>query len=107
MEFFQDDIFVDTRKPEPSTTSSEWFSGVTREPSLISLRPEGMPLLSQAPVEEKVQKYSFDPNREEEFSKEKFMRKFGETLSAQSEQEGQVLAQDKMQGADSSEWDNY
>lgn len=131
MEFFQDDVFPDTRSREAVETASEWFSGVTREPIMVSLRPEGMPLLSEAPVEEKVQKYTFDPNKKDDFSKEKvytfffpfhsclwkqkklisfsskkFLQKFGETLSTQSEASDQVLVQDKMQGADASEWED-
>lgn len=42
-ELFQDDLFPDTRVTwEPTLSSEEWFSGVTRLPKLVSLRPPGM-----------------------------------------------------------------
>jgi hypothetical protein len=49
-EFFQDDIFTLTRSLKPTFSSDEWLSGATRDPPLESLRPEGMPLLSEAPA---------------------------------------------------------
>ncbi|XP_064481364.1 coronin-7-like isoform X2 [Ornithodoros turicata] len=49
-ELFQDDLFPDTRVTwEPAMTSTEWFSGGCRQASLVSLRPSGMELLSEAP----------------------------------------------------------
>jgi hypothetical protein len=53
-EFFQDDIFPPTRVSEPTYTSEEWLSGAApRDPARVSLQPEGMELLSQAPAVEK------------------------------------------------------
>lgn len=52
-EFFQDDIYTQTRALTPTFSSDEWLSGATRDPPLESLRPEGMPLLSEAPAVEK------------------------------------------------------
>jgi len=58
MEFFQDDIFVPTRTNKPTLSAEEWFDGITREPEFVSIRPEGMVNLSDAPPpakkEEKV-----------------------------------------------------
>ncbi|XP_054714139.1 coronin-7-like [Uloborus diversus] len=49
-EFFQDDLFPPTRKTwVPSQTSSEWFSGINRPAEVISLKPDDMTLLSDAP----------------------------------------------------------
>jgi len=45
MDYFQDDIFPETRvKWEPAVTAEEWFSGKDGVQSLISLQPEGMKL---------------------------------------------------------------
>eukprot|EP00026_Physarum_polycephalum_P002001 Phypoly_transcript_02005.p1 GENE.Phypoly_transcript_02005~~Phypoly_transcript_02005.p1 ORF type:complete len:941 (-),score=244.83 Phypoly_transcript_02005:204-2969(-) len=52
-EFFQDDVFTQTRALKATFSSDEWLSGATRDPPLESLRPEGMPLLSEAPAVEK------------------------------------------------------
>ena len=42
-EYFQDDIFPDTRVLwEPCLTSAEWFSGLDTQPKLVSLRPDDM-----------------------------------------------------------------
>lgn len=54
-EFFQDDIFSQTRALKAAFSSDEWLAGATRDPPLESLRPEGMPLLSEAPAVEKKQ----------------------------------------------------
>ena len=44
-EYFQDDIFKDTRLLwEPTMTSAEWLSGVNRIPATVSLRPNNMKL---------------------------------------------------------------
>ncbi|KAK9686045.1 WD domain, G-beta repeat [Popillia japonica] len=48
-ELFQDDLFPPTKVTwEPTMTSAEWFAGTTVFPRRISLRPEGMDLLSDS-----------------------------------------------------------
>ena len=43
MEYFQDDLFPDTRVSwEPSLDSSQWFSGCNKEQKRISMRPPDM-----------------------------------------------------------------
>ncbi len=43
MEFFQDDLFPDTKVTwEPALTSSEWFSGIDKAPKKMSLKPSDM-----------------------------------------------------------------
>ena len=43
MEFFQDDIFPDTKVTwEPSLTAEEWLRGKDTRQKTISLKPEGM-----------------------------------------------------------------
>ncbi|KAJ8656435.1 hypothetical protein O0I10_007758 [Lichtheimia ornata] len=49
-EFFQDDIFIDTADVEhPSQNASSWFDGVDTPLSKISLKPDQMTALSDAP----------------------------------------------------------
>ncbi|RZC40501.1 coronin-7 [Asbolus verrucosus] len=48
-ELFQDDLFPPTRVVwKPVLSSSEWFSGRDKAPQRISLKPEGMDLLSES-----------------------------------------------------------
>nr|XP_023013175.1 coronin-7 isoform X1 [Leptinotarsa decemlineata] len=48
-DLFQDDLFPPTRVTwTPTLTSSEWFSGSDKIPKRISLKPEGMDLLSES-----------------------------------------------------------
>lgn len=49
--FFQDDIFPPARAPAEALSSAEWFEGKDQDPLLESLRPAGMPLLSEKPPE--------------------------------------------------------
>ena len=43
MEFFQDDIFPDTKVTwEPSLTAKEWLGGSDTQQKSLSLKPEGM-----------------------------------------------------------------
>ncbi|VEN52883.1 unnamed protein product [Callosobruchus maculatus] len=47
-DLFQDDLFPKTRVTwKPTLTSTEWFSGKDKLPERISLKPEGMDLLSE------------------------------------------------------------
>ncbi|KAI8141932.1 hypothetical protein BJV82DRAFT_645071 [Fennellomyces sp. T-0311] len=49
-EYFQDDIFIDTPDYEhPAQGAKSWFDGEDKELNRISLQPEGMTALSQAP----------------------------------------------------------
>lgn len=52
-EFFQDDVYSPTRSLAPTYAADEWLAGAKRNPTLESLRPEGMGLLSEAPAVEK------------------------------------------------------
>eukprot|EP00455_Lapot_gusevi_P013734 TRINITY_DN1676_c0_g1_i3.p2 TRINITY_DN1676_c0_g1~~TRINITY_DN1676_c0_g1_i3.p2 ORF type:complete len:328 (-),score=130.96 TRINITY_DN1676_c0_g1_i3:87-1040(-) len=52
VEYFQDDLYPLTRSDAPLMSSDEWFDGVNRQPTLVSLQPAGMTPLSQAPPEE-------------------------------------------------------
>jgi len=80
LEYFQDDLFPLTPKfGEPVMSSSEWFQGANKEPQLISLKPEGLATLSNAPKIVKEKKYKFDPNKPKEVEidiKEAVLSKF-------------------------------
>lgn len=52
-EFFQDDIYTATRTLTPTYVSDEWLAGATRNPTLESIKPADMGLLSEAPALEK------------------------------------------------------
>jgi len=105
MEFFQDDVFpltVDTQKP--ALSSSEWFSGTTKDPIMINLRPSDMPVLSENPLDRKVQKYVFESEQiksDSGLTKEKMIAKYSEQIGSSK---GEILEQDKQQGATSEEW---
>ncbi|WVF72470.1 hypothetical protein IAT40_007285 [Kwoniella sp. CBS 6097] len=61
-EFFQDDIYQDTVDVESTVISSaDWLSGKDASPKRISLQPEGMTLLSQAPKNDSAAKKKFVP----------------------------------------------
>ena len=124
MEYFQDDLFPPTKKVAPSMTSWEWLGGANKEPELLNLQPTGMKKLSEAPVEQKEKKYTFDPNRPEEFTRDKvsflvsirdvprlpscvqMMDKYYQQVESLKEEEKTVLKQDLMEGVDASEWDD-
>lgn len=73
MEFFQDDIFPPTRSNEPAATAEEWIAGKKCEIKTVSMQPEGMEKLSEAPpVDHGQSKYRM-PTEEE--------RAAGRTLS--------------------------
>lgn len=49
MDYFQDDIYPETRvKWEPAVTAEEWFAGKNGTQNFISLQPEGMKLCKQS-----------------------------------------------------------
>jgi len=106
MEFFQDDIYSETRKLDtPSETGSEWLSGVSKDPVMISLRPQDMKKLSEAPTEKKVQKYVFEEQKQDdEFNKDKMMNVYWDKMGTQKEKQAAPLKQDLMQGATHEEW---
>jgi len=64
-EFFQDDIYPLTRSARPVLSATEWFSGQTRDPDLISIKPSDMVALSEAPEADKKPK-KFEPVKTQE-----------------------------------------
>ena len=51
--FFQDDVYGKALGGTTTLSSSDWFEGKTAEPTMMSLRPEGMTPVSEKPQEEK------------------------------------------------------
>jgi hypothetical protein len=109
MEYFQDDLYPPTRRPDqPVLTNKEWLAGTYRAPTLVSLKPEGMTPLSEATIEKKEKKYDFNEERQKkdsEFNKDKFLSSYYSQLGTQREEEDKVLKQDLQEGVDPSEWD--
>ena len=55
--YFQDDIFLDARTGEASVTADTWLEGrdaAAEAPVLTTMRPAGMPLLSEKPEEKRT-----------------------------------------------------
>ncbi|CAG2183504.1 unnamed protein product, partial [Oppiella nova] len=62
-EFFQDDLFPATRVQwAPTLTADQWFGGQDGLPVYISLRPDGMGLLSEAQPPAPQLKKDMNPN---------------------------------------------
>lgn len=120
-ELFQDDLFPDTRVTwEPTLSSEEWFSGVTRLPKLVSLRPPGMDCLSEAPdvrppaphVPKLPQDVSLDFEGDLTLSSsliESNREKEEQIINSMKSKIGNphgALAQDMFEGVDPKEWDD-
>ncbi|XP_025088826.1 coronin-7-like isoform X2 [Pomacea canaliculata] len=106
-EYFQDDLFPDTRVTwEPALTADQWLAGQNTKPRTISLRPVGMKLLSEAPLEEpKPKKYeSYNPSvyKSDEQKKDELMTAIVGKLELSSE----PLPQDLAEGVEEDEWED-
>jgi len=107
-EFFQDDIYPLTRSIRPVQSADEWFSGQTRDPDLISIKPSDMIALSEAPEADKKPK-KFEPIKTQEVKETttddlsgsvfgKVTSQFKESKSTKEWQTGG--------GVDDAEWDD-
>jgi coronin-7 len=106
-EFFQDDVFLDTAVVwEPVLTGKEWLEGKNGQPRTISLKPDGMTPLSQAPKPKAAPKKfeSFNPNFKTDAEKKEEL--IAAMLDKLTEHED-PLPQDGMEGVDDDEWDDY
>ena len=109
-EFFQDDVYSDTRAPTPSMTAAEWFGGANRDPIKVSLQPAGMKKLSEAPQIKRRSKYNFaeEIKKEEEsagITKDAVMGKFYQTItSLHKEDEEHNYKTMEGEGCDDDEW---
>ncbi|KAL7715819.1 Coronin [Entamoeba marina] len=61
--YFQDDIFPDTRKKSYTYTVDEWCAGDVKDVEYVSLQPEGMEKLSVAAPSNDRAKYSYEQER--------------------------------------------
>jgi len=120
MEYFQDDIFPDTRANEPAIDVKEWVAGENREAKFVSLQPAEMTKLSEAPpVEHGPAKYRLltDEERAEQNEltrDEMFDRIFNQMRTKKEEEsveerEAANRAAEAAAGdcADEDEWDAY
>ncbi|XP_059140103.1 coronin-7-like [Physella acuta] len=106
-EFFQDDLYPDTRVTwEPTLTAEEWLQGKDKPQRTKSMKPSDMTPLSQAPVEvQKVKKFeSFNPEtfKTDEQKKEELLNAIVGKLEISSE----PLPQDLTEGVEDDEWDD-
>uniref|UniRef100_A0A3P8SBI7 Coronin n=1 Tax=Amphiprion percula TaxID=161767 RepID=A0A3P8SBI7_AMPPE len=106
-EFFQDDVYSDTVVWwEPALTASSWLAGSNGQHNKMSLKPEDMMPVSEAPKEAPVRKYLPSSVYLEEKTDE---QKKEELLSAMVAKLGNMdepLPQDSFQGVDEDEWDD-
>ncbi|GAB1598509.1 coronin-7-like, partial [Argonauta hians] len=104
--FFQDDIFPDTKVLwEPALSGCDWLSGTDAEPSRISLKPENMEALSNAPTQSTKQK-KYDSQDPEIFKTDEMKKK--ELIGAMTSKldvRDDPLEQDLTEGVDSDEWE--
>jgi len=120
MEYFQDDIFPDTRSNVPALDVTEWMSGENKEANFVSLQPADMTKLSEAPpVDHGPAKYRLlsDAERAEQNEltrDEMFDRIFNQMRSKKEEEsveekEAANRAAEAAAGdcADDDEWDYY
>ncbi|XP_029998000.1 coronin-7 [Sphaeramia orbicularis] len=106
-EFFQDDVYPDTTVWwEPALTASAWLSGSNGQHKKISLKPNDMTPVSEAPKEAPVRKYMPSSYYLEEKTDE---QKKEELLSAMVAKLGNLdepLPQEAFEGVDDDEWDD-
>uniref|UniRef100_A0A673AMB8 Coronin n=1 Tax=Sphaeramia orbicularis TaxID=375764 RepID=A0A673AMB8_9TELE len=104
-EFFQDDVYPDTTVWwEPALTASAWLSGSNGQHKKISLKPNDMTPVSEAPKEAPVRKYMPSSYYLEEKTDE---QKKEELLSAMVAKLGNLdepLPQEAFEGVDDDEW---
>ncbi|XP_017767884.1 PREDICTED: coronin-7 isoform X2 [Nicrophorus vespilloides] len=125
-DLFQDDLFPPTRITwKPTVTSAEWFSGKDKAVQRISLKPEGMDLLSESQgqpnstSEKTINKLA---NQTQNSGYQPYNRlgwnadMSGQTKTKQDEISKSVssrlevnlkLEQDDMEGVDENEWDDH
>ncbi|XP_064108231.1 coronin-7-like isoform X2 [Macrobrachium nipponense] len=121
-ELFQDDLFPPTFVSwEPVMTAAEWLGDTNRPPRTLSLKPSDMVSLSesreqQSPVSS--QSNSGGPHTHIRHETPPFLKgmvptevrqtqhKLEESMSQQMDQISKALEQDRMEGVDSTEWED-
>jgi coronin-7 len=123
-ELFQDDLFPPTRVVwKPALTSAEWFGGKDKAPQRISLKPEGMDLLSESQGQVNSSDRTINKSASSPFigASQPYNRLAwnaeltGQTKMKQEEIQKSVsnklemnlkLEQDEMEGVDEKEWND-
>ncbi|XP_077983604.1 coronin-7-like [Glandiceps talaboti] len=108
MEFFQDDLYPDTKVAwQPAMNACEWISGENKALETMSLKPNGMTALSDAPKAAPVKKkYESYKELEEYKSDEQKKQELLDAMHIKLEARDEPLPQDLMEGADDDEWDD-
>ncbi|XP_006824038.1 coronin-7-like [Saccoglossus kowalevskii] len=109
MEYFQDDLYPDAKVTwQPVMNSCEWLCGENKQPALISLKPEGMKPLSEAPkavpAPKKYESYNELEYKSDDQKKQELLDAMHVKLAAR---EDEPLPQDLMEGVEDDEWDDY
>lgn len=109
MEYFQDDLFPDTRIWwEPALSSNQWFTGENGTQRKLSLKPAVMKSLSEAPKAAPIarkydSRYELEEVKTTEQQKEDLLNSMVEKLRNYDDE---PLPQDLQEGVDDDEWDD-
>lgn len=104
MEYFQDDLFPDAKdRSGPTMSATQWLSGENRQMKRVSMKPEGMKSLSEAPKEaikeRKYESFNASTYKTDEQKREELVTAMSAKLNLDKK-----LEQDEMEGVDEDEW---
>lgn len=107
LEYFQDDLFPDTRVTwEATLTADDWLAGKDKPQRVIKMKPADMIQLSEAPVEapkiKKFESYNVETFKTDEQKKEELLNAIVGRLEISSEPLPQLLSE----GVEDDEWDD-
>ncbi|XP_042577294.1 coronin-7 [Cyprinus carpio] len=106
-EFFQDDVFPETAVWwDASLTAAAWLSGSNGQHRKISLRPNDMTPVSEAPKEAPVRKYLPSSVYLEEKTDEQKKEELLSAMVAKLGNREDPLPQESYEGVDEDEWDD-
>uniref|UniRef100_A0A8C2GBM4 Coronin n=1 Tax=Cyprinus carpio TaxID=7962 RepID=A0A8C2GBM4_CYPCA len=107
-EFFQDDVFPETAVWwDASLTAAAWLSGSNGQHRKISLRPNDMTPVSEAPKEAPVRKYLPSSVYLEEKTDEQKKEELLSAMVAKLGNREDPLPQESYEGVDEDEWAKY
>ncbi|XP_073409646.1 coronin-7-like isoform X4 [Dendrobates tinctorius] len=107
-EFFQDDVFPPSRVTwQPALTAEEWLSGKDKQQPSISLCPQGMIPVSQAPKEAPSKKFVPAAVYLQEKTDEQKKEELLSAMVAKLGNRDDPLPQDAFEGVDEDEWAKY
>lgn len=108
IEFFQDDLFPDSRVSwEPTMSAEEWLGGMNKNPKRISWMPEGMSPVTGKGTPVTSTRALIATDKEKPMSEMSTKEKESELAKAISSRIGfsTTLPQDEMEGVDPDEWE--